>query len=756
MLRIPVLTIALLACSASALACEDFTAEDVEFFESKVRPLLVKNCYECHSTDANKLKAGLYVDSREGLVRGGDSGPAALPGRPEESLLIESVKYKSYEMPPDKKLTDREIAVLVKWVEMGLPWPKVTTDAGHFVAEGDIDWTKVRQSHWAWRPVYRPAVPTVEDSTHPIDALVATQRETDMAVAEPADAHVLARRIYLDLIGVPPPPENVVRFEAAAAVDRDAAVSSLIDELLALPQYGQRWARHWLDVARYSDGFGGFLDNSPLEDAWRYRDWVVHAFNNDLPFNRFIELQIAGDLVGDKYDAVATGFFAIGPLYRSDGGDPDSEAQAVGETLDDRVDTLTRGLLGVTGSCARCHDHKFDPIPQKDYYSLAGIFKNTEVHSLALSPEEDVKRFHEHKSAIADLNKKMKQLKSEDSSGDRAVLQKQLDELKSKAPMPIESAHALRDIGSKDMKIAVRGNLRKEGDLAPRRPLRVIAGPNPIPFSDGSGRKGLATSIIDPDNPLTGRVFVNRVWMHHFGDALVRTPDNFGTLGERPTHPELLDWLVSEFVANGWSIKRLHRLIMTSKTYQLSSQFIESSFHSDSDNRKLWRMSPRRLDVESWRDSLLSVTGELDVTAGGPPIDDIMGSTRRTLYSRVSRSGDVFPSDRFLRNFDFPSMRATLGKRPSSIVPQQFLFLMNSPFMFDRAKALVKRLKGMGQTDEGRIRQAYRLLLSRPPSESERRIGVEFLTITRGTDDDSPWLQYAQALLSSNEFMHVR
>ena len=756
-------TAALIILSASAVADEDFSADDVAFFEAEVRPLLVQYCYDCHSTDAKKLQAGLYVDSRDGMINGGDNGPAAVVGRPDESLLIDAVKYKSYEMPPDKKLADSEIEILVKWVEKGLPWPQVTTIPGHATAEQDIDWAQAQKSHWAWRPVQRPEVPSSGDeSKHPIDAFIAARRDAaGIPSAPPASPSTIARRIYLDLIGVPPTPQQVSDFTSAVAGNPNRAVAELIDQLLSSPLYGQRWGRHWLDVARFSDGFGGFLDSSGYEDAWRYRDWVVNAFNQDVPFDRFLELQIAGDLIGDKQDAVATGFFALGPSYRSDGGDPDSVSLAQGDTLDDRVDTLTRGLLGVTGSCARCHDHKFDPIPQKDYYSLAGIFNNTEVHRLPLSPDEIVAQFNEHNAAVAELTRRLKQLKNPEDQTQKTELQKQLDDLNKNAPPAIDQAHVLRDSGNTDMKVAIRGNLRKVGDVVPRRFLRVVAGAEPTPFTNGSGRRELAAAIVDPQNPLTTRVFINRVWLHHFGEGIVSTPGNFGVLGDRPSHPHLLDWLVTEFIAEGWSVKQLHRLIMTSQTYQLSSQFVEESFSADGNNRLLWRMTPRRMDVESWRDSLLAVTGELDTAANGPAIDNITASRRRTLYARVSRNGDVFPSDEFLRRFDFPAMRSTVGKRASSVVPQQFLFLMNSPFMLDRAKALVARLEGMASTDDQRIHHAYQLLFSRSPSEQEVSIGLEFLATARDASTSAPteitqWQQYAQTLLSSNEFMFMR
>ena len=779
------------AASGPAVASDDetiavvdkpkFTADQIEFFESNVRPVLVQYCYDCHSTDAAELKASLYVDSREALLKGGESGAAVVAGKPTESLLISAVKYDGNEMPPDRKLDQRQIDALTKWVEMGAPWPQATSSAGVPTSETRKDWSKfdwsaAQQGHWAWRQVRRPEVPTVDDVNvlNPIDNFVIARRtQIGIPSAPRAAPNILVRRIYNDLIGIPPTPQQLHAFVALASSDHQRAVESLVNELLDSTQYGQRWSRHWLDVARFSDGRGGFLEgDKALEDAWRYRDWVVEAFNRDMPINEFIRLQIAGDLSGDPTQAVATGFFALGPTYQSDGGDPDSIAQSRAETLDDRIDILTRGLLGITGSCARCHDHKFDPIPQQDYYSLAGIFNNSSMHERPLSPADVVQRFTDHKKAVDELNKKInsvtkekKKKKEKDTEARELTAEEltqlaqwklQLAELEKNAPPRFDTAHTLHDTGSEDMKIALRGNLLKTGDIAPRRFLRVIAGAEPPRFSKGSGREELAATIVDPQNPLTVRVFVNRIWQHHFGDGLVRTPSNFGSLGESPTHPELLDWLASEFVSQGWSLKSLHRKIMTSATYQLGGEYDEAAFRADGDNRFLWRISPRRMDVEAWRDSLLSVTGELDTSLGGPAQPNITETKRRTLYAKVGRNGDVFGSDVFLRLFDFPLMRATVEQRPKSIVPQQFLFFMNSHFMVQRAKALAGRLHELSDSDVGRIRQAYELLFSRSPEPEELEIGLQFVNAAIGENDFSSWDRYAQVLLSSNEFMFVR
>ncbi len=762
----------LLATNVVALNSSEptYTPAQIEFFEAHVRPVLVAHCYQCHSTDATELKAELYVDSRQGMLKGGESGPAIVIGNPDGSPLISAVKYETNEMPPDRKLAPKQIDVLVKWVEMGAPWPPVTSSPESSMKKEEIDWNEARASHWAWQPVHQPDIPTVESSSaiSAVDKFVVARREqAGLKANEPAPPYVLARRIFVDLTGVLPTPEQVRDFVTSAEQDRQRAVDSLVDRLLQSPMYGQRWARHWLDVARYSDGYGGFLDNQKLDNAWRYRDWIVTALNTDMPIDQFFRLQIAGDIMGEREDAIATGFFACGPTYRSDGGDPDSIAQAKGETLDDRVDTLTRGLLGITGSCARCHDHKFDPIPQLDYYSLAGVFNNTATHNLALADQEVVDRVNQYNKAVGDLKNRTKKLQQKLKKENREASEseqtrvdqwkRELDHLKKNSPPGFETAHTLRESGAADMHVAIRGNLRKTGELAPRRFLRILSRAEPPRFTSGSGRRELAEAIVDASNPLTARVFVNRAWMHHFGEGLVRTPSNFGTLGQRPTHPQLLDWLAADFMQNGWSFKRLHRQIITSATYQLSSTYYEDSFKRDADNRLLWRMNPRRMDVEAWRDSLLAVTGELDCRTGGPSLASILTSPRRTLYAKVSRNGDVFESDEFLRRFDFPLMRATVAQRPKSIVPQQFLFLLNSPFMVARSKSLVARLRSEAATDEGKINRVYQLLYSRQPDETELQIGLDFLRPGASAKSSlSAAEQYAQALLSSNEVMFVR
>ena len=755
-------------------AAQTEESAQIEFFERRVRPLLAKHCFACHGDAIEQPQGNLKVDGRAELLKGGNRGPAIVPHRPDESLLIQAVRGKPIQMPPGGRLKEREVADLVEWVRLGAPWPDAPVAASPPVSEGDEpDWEKIRAGHWAWEPVRKPAPPMLPAESwirNPIDSFVLARLESaGLEPAPAADSRTLVRRMHLDLVGLPPTPDEVAEFVSAFGRDRRGAVDQKITELLGSVRYGERWARHWLDVARYSDGFGGFLDrrNRELTQAWRYRDWVVSAFNHDLPYDQFVKLQISGDLVGETEDAVATGFFALGPYYTSDGGDPDSVAQARGETLDDRIDTLTRGFMAVTVSCARCHDHKFDPIPQQDYYSLAGIFDNTVTSELPLVPEGVVDAYEAHQEKIKALQKRQGDIgrlareEMRDQSPEEKELIKELkaevEKLKEEAPAKYDFLQVLAEAGNQDMPLAVRGNLRTPGDMAPRRFLSVLSGAGTSRFNQGSGRVELAEAVASSSNPLTARVMVNRVWMHHFGKALVRSPGNFGTLGRNPTHGKMLDWLAASFMESNWSIKSLHRLIMTSATYQMSSRFDARAFAVDSDNELLWRMNPRRMDVESWRDSLLAVTRELDLEVGGPPVDDITGSNRRTLYAKVSRNGDQSGSDQFLRLFDFPIMRATVPERSASIVPQQFLFLMNSPFMVDRAKALSKRLESESADDSEKIGHAYRLLFSRFPTEEETLMGLRFLQSDSPSGSElTPWERYGQVLMSSNEFMYVR
>ena len=723
--------------------------------------MLAQHCYKCHSTESRKLKAELYLDNREQALKGGESGPSIVPGKADASLLYRAVLYKeeSLEMPPTRKLPDAVIADFKTWIDMGAPWPK--SNEPQIAEKQGINFEKYRKEHWSLKPIQNPAPPKVATASwprNPIDQFVlARLEEAKMKPAPEADRRTLIRRAYFDLIGLPPAPEAVTVFVAG-----DTTWDQVIEELLASPQYGERWARHWMDVARYSDGLGGFLDNRGLPNAWQYRDFVVNAFNNDVPFDQFVRWQIAGELTPEAplSARAGTGFFAVGPTYNGDGGDAEASAAARAETLSDRVDTFSRAFLGLTVACARCHDHKFDPVSIKDYYAIAGVFNNTSIADKPLVSDDVVKTYNDHQNKIKNFDNQIKQLNNkvkkekreitDEEKKERDEWTKERDALRKSAPPKFATAHGLRENGSKNMHVAIRGDLRKKGEEVPRRFLEVIS--RDRTFSKESGLLQLAESVVSRENPLTSRVLVNRIWQWHFGQAIVRTPSNFGVIGEKPTHPLLLDWLATNFMDHGWSIKDLHRLIMKSTTYRMSSEHFAAKFDRDGDNRLIWRMNPRRVEVESWRDSLLAATGELDLKLGGAPTNEILNSPRRSVYATISRNGDRISSDPFFRLFDFPAPRSTSAKRTTSTVPQQYLFIMNSPFFQKRADALAKRLAKEGESDEARIERAYQLLFNRPPSANERDTGLDFLA---QVDTEAGWKQYAQALLGSEEFRYV-
>jgi len=778
MIKAIALTSLLLATLNEGVFAKSPNSDQIDFFETKIRPLLANNCFACHSQKANskgKLKAGLYLDSHKGLIRGGDSGPAVSPGKPDQSRIVEAVLYRNEDMamPPKGKLPEQQIALIRQWVEMGAPWPESDDEvvAESFVNSEPYDWNKFRNEHWSFKKIQNPSPPQLQNdnwSKNPIDNFVFSRlKENQLTPNEPAIMRNLIRRAYLDLIGIPPTPEQVNTFLNDKSPD---AFSIVIDDLLESEHYGERWARHWLDVARYSDGHGGFGDNKALPQAWRFRDWVVDALNSDMPYDVFVKKQIAGDLLDDK-DPIPTGFFVVGPTYNSDGGDPEAKAQALAETLSDRVDTFSRAFLGLTAACARCHNHKFDPITTHDYYSLAGIFKNTRNIDAPVGNQNEIESHNSWKRAIDELNKNVNQFLDaeakklsinrkevekklpEESKAKLNKIRSEIEQLKKSEPTQPAKAHVLAESGSADMHIALRGDLRKKGEIAPRQFIEIIGGKERKKYSVGSGRIELSNSVVDPSNPLTARVIVNRIWGWHFGQGLVRTPSNFGTIGEKPSHPLLLDWLASNFIKEGWSIKKLHKIILSSSTWQMSSGYNKGKFDKDGDNKMLWRYSPRKLEVESWRDTLLSVTGELDKKVGGSPEGEILNSKRRTLYATISRTGDRFQSDAFLRLFDFPAAVSTSPKRSTSVVPQQYLFMMNSSFMSARAKHLGKQLFDSANDTSSTIESAYQRLYSRLPDSNERDLASKWLG---ESPSQKNWELYAQVLLSAHELIQVR
>ena len=916
------------------------------FFETRIRPLLANSCFACHT---DQETSGLRVDSREALLKGGDSGPAIVPGDAEGSLLLLAVSHthEHLKMPLGGKLADQEIEDLRTWVRMGAPWP---SDVPTRTTEGpESAITEEEKSFWAFQPLHKPSLPKVRNKTWPksaMDSFILSKLEAGgFQPVEAAEKRRLIRRLSFDLIGLPPTPSEV---EAFLQDSSPTAVARVVDRLLASPHFGERWARYWLDVARYAEND----KKGPYPNAWRYRDWVVEAFNQDMPYDLFVKAQIAGDLMENSQNLVAgLGFFVLGPWYYNQ----PTPAKARAQELEDRVDTLTRGFLGLTGACARCHDHKYDPISRQDYYSLAGIFKNSPYQEYPLVSEDVVQEYKqqeekvkgvekeieefegtmkeqlteifvrrtsrymvaawkvlgvpklqlekvaeeekldekildkwvkylgnrekrhpylgewfelldngttveqarkladdfqafvlsiiEEKKAIAEENQalvaqaKCKSLKptrtrlpngfvddigdlvSADLCAQREIVTKslkrdefilwinlfqkgegsgdpfndkfsgvlvfedkemepfltgewkshllelraELETLKKALPEPYPYLHGFEEAENPaDMRMHLRGNPSSLGEEVPRRFLAVLSRGEATPFRKGSGRLELAEAVAR--HPLTARVMVNRIWKQLFGYGIVRTLDNLGRAGERPTHPELLDYLAFRFTENNRSIKAMIREIVLSASYQLSSSYSEKNFAQDPDNRLLWRANRRRLDAEALRDSLLFVSGGLDDTVGGPSAELEVDHKRRTLYGKINRGAPSGPSDKkkglnkMLTLFDFPSPGKSSAQRVITNVPLQRLFFLNSDTMMVQAPRLADRLeRELGADDRGKIGRAYELLFGREASEEEMRLGLGFLQKVSTSSEGKPsaWQRYAQVLLSSNEFNFV-
>jgi mono/diheme cytochrome c family protein len=753
-MRAPLILAAILIVARSASA-EPPAPQAVEFFETKVRPVLAENCFSCHGPD--KQKAGLRLDSRESLLKGAGGEPVVALGDPESSILIKAVRHEGdKKMPPKGKLPAAAIEALTAWIKMGAPWPEaVAANTAGSVAE-------VRDRHWAFQPVGKPALPAAADRgwvRTPIDAFVlAKLQAAGLHPSPPADRRTLIRRATLDLTGLPPDPADV---EAFVSDQSPHAWAKVVDRLLASPRYGERWGRHWLDVARYADTKGYvFEEERRYPFAYTYRDYVVRAFNDDLPYDQFVIQQIAADklpLGDDKRPLAAMGFLTLGRRFLNSAPD----------IIDDRIDVVMRGLDGLTVGCARCHDHKFDPIPMRDYYSLYGVFaSSTEPKDLPIlgNPEPTPqylayeKELNTLKQAVKDFEEKNKeelQKRNRKFLNERRTLQNKVDKLRATHPGAPPQAMVLTDAAQAvEPVVFLRGNPGNRGPAVPRQFLEVLSRGNRKPFTDGSGRLELARAIASKDNPLTARVMVNRVWLHHFGKGLVRTPGDFGLRGDPPTHPELLDYLAWTFMDDDWSIKKLHRLILLSATYQQSSSNQPDAQARDVDNRLLSHQNRQRLDFEALRDSLLWASGRLDGTAGGAAVEITAApfAGRRSLYGFIDRQN--LPG--LFRTFDFASPDSSTPQRHVTTVPQQALFLMNGPFVVEQAKALAARPEVTGrQGAEERIAYLYRLLYGRPADHEEIALGRRFIESSSAEKTLSPWEQYCQVLLLSNEFAFV-
>ncbi len=887
--------------------------EQLDFFEKKIRPILAENCYKCHSLERGKAKGDLTLDTRGALLKGGKNGPAIVPGAPDRSLLISAIHYTDPDMqmpPKGEKLSPLQIAELTEWVRMGAPDPRLeATGANGEKLSGLTDKARL---HWAYQPLQKPAIPINKNQPWcrtPVDAFILQKlEEKGMLPAPDAEKETLLRRATYDLTGLPPTPLEVDAFLRDKSPN---AFSKVIDRLLDSPHYGERWGRFWLDTARYSDTAGGNPNAQRANDyrfpyAWTYRDYVIKAFNEDRPYDQFILEQIAADKLpsaqSDKTKLAALGFLTVGERFSNPN-----------DIINDRIDVVTKGLLGMTVTCARCHDHMFDPIPTQDYYALHGIFAST------IEPNEKPVILPASQAQLEDFQKKMSALEDENRGVYYRLQEKQLEEFQSKASgylmalrfglkkggfsaeeiearnQLIESLKLQRDLlqifgknlrpddpvfgpfrafanlseedfpvkapelaarfatnsdrrkkihpwvakafagtppvslqavadlyarlfselkpqraayllaletdqpvtgfdpelvallqaplevlpaskvdslflrdfaqklprqvsarvpfvlakinelelthpgaparamlvadakNSKDSPVFIRGQAENRGDLVPRRFLEVLSQGKPEPFKEGSGRLELAQAIASKSNPLTARVLVNRTWMHHFGEGFVPTPDDLGTQSEAPSHPELLDYLSLFFMENGWSLKKLHKLILLSRVYQESSRTLPQFEAIDPENRLLWRANIRRLDFESTRDSLLVFSGKLDRTLGGKPINltDEPYSYRRSVYGYIDRGN--LPD--IMSQFNFSDPQMPNSKRVSTIVPQQALFLMNSPMSVDVARRIIARPEVTGVPDDlGRVFAIYRIMFQRNPTPQEIRLALGFVS----------------------------
>ncbi len=746
-------------------------AEQIEYFERKIRPLLSQHCYECHCAQSKTVHAGLLLDSAEGIAAGGDSGPLLTAGKPDESLLIETIRYDGdIQMPPQGAMAEHEIVELTNWVRRGAHFPP-SSEASPRGKDG-IDFDAGR-TFWSFQPVQPQTLPDVQHNrwarTRTDTFVLAAMEQNGLSPSPAADRATLVRRLYFDLLGLPPTPEQV---QAFVNDDQRDAYERLVDQLLESPQYGEKWGRWWLDMARYTDRTASWLPQTG--QAFRYRDWVVDAFNDDLPYDQFVHRQLATDLMPQTgpADLPALGFISLSPTYWKEPKLPCEIIKTiVADEWEERVDAVSRTFLGLTVACARCHDHKFDPISSEDYYALAGVFASCRHAERPLIDEAQYQPVRVAKAAVAKLEAAIAKAKKEKPLPTKKIaeLQAEVDEIKAATPLydtPLvnalveESTYVVRagktpQDGTKfehraeprDLPAFIRGNPNRPGNIVPRRFLTVLSD-DPQPYQIGSGRLELAQSITTDAAALAARVIVNRVWLAHFGQGIVATPSNFGRQGERPTHPELLDDLAARFIESGWSIKYLHREILLSATWQQSSADDPQRVEADPSNRWLSRMNRRRLTFEEWRDAMLFACGAQDAKTGGASQDlDAANNHRRTVYATVHRR-DMAAT---LMVHDFPDPTQHSPMRTSTVTALQGLYALNGPLLLQHSKSLAERLEREAAGDhQQRIRRAYQLLFSRQPTEHELQLGLSFVQ-----PSESRWQPYLHVLLAANEFAFV-
>lgn len=793
--------------------------EGLALFEQHIRPLLIEHCFKCHSAQSEKPKGGLLLDSKQGIAKGGANGAIIVPGDPGKSRLIEAIKWTDPDlrMPPKKQLTSQQIQWLETWVKLGAPDPRESNAGTASKAKLGMDLESGRK-WWAFQPVKELTPPAVKDKVwvqRKIDPFILAQLErAGMKPSPPADKRTLIRRAYLDLTGLRPTFQEV---EAFAKSDSPHAYAQLIDKLLASDQYGERWGRYWLDVVRFAeDNPTSEATNPPYPFAWRYRDWVIRALNDDMAYDRFVRLQLAADeiLGTSRQDMVALGFLGIGPVYHKDA----RLSKEVITTLctddwDERIDTVSRAFLGLTVACARCHDHKFDPISMKDYYGLQGVFASVvqvprplvrdidpEVEMRFMAAEQRLfylsyaanllrgepgSKPKEARLKVGKFVAEMDRIKDEMSflKDSHPEMYAQLDQL-ARRPQPyrdeatsrpktqLAASPPARRAGAssapffqavfdaatfvdatdgdftmidikpgeaRDMNVLPGGNVARPGEVVPRRFLSVLS-KDDAQFHVGSGRRELSDKIFSDGAPLAARVIVNRVWAWHFGKPLVPTQSDFGVQGEPPTHPELLDDLAARFIANGWSLKWLHKELMLSAAYRQASHPREDALQSDPTNRLIWRMNPRRLDVEALRDCIMQASGTLDMKVGGISMDlDQPDNNRRTVYARVSRGR----SNNLFKLFDFPEATMHSPSRETTTTPLQQLFVMNSTFMQNQASALAKGVEKL--PEDQRVQAMYRKVFGREAEGPELKLALDYFAA-----GGQP-VPFAQALLSTNE-----
>ena len=778
------LGLALATAISSSYGKSPEEGDQIIFFEQKVRPILANHCYACHSADT-KPAGGLRVDDRNGLLSGGDTGPAVVPGDPDSSPLLQRLKHADSKkrMPKEgAELDDEEVAALTRWIREGANWTAVKVPDS--LARPKEWYEPLRKEHWAWQPLLSPAVPSVSDASWPsddVDRFILARLEGEgLAPVGDADKTTLLRRVTFDLTGLPPTVEELDHFLADEAPD---AFARTVDRLLASPRFGERWGRHWLDVARYGESTGPSR-NIPYPHAWKYRDYVIDAVNNDIPYDRFLTEQIAGDLLPaerpEQRDRLltATGFLALGVKDVNQR----FKVRFQMDNVDEQIDAVGRSVLALTVSCARCHDHKFDPIPQTDYYALAGIFTSTDnaagvrnkmggagldyydssmlVHLTSNIPTPEPERVKALETKVAEAKAAWDAIrgtpeglaKGPNGVPKQRMLRDEYDKIKGELLELTDPAargfavHGVREAKAiRDTEVRIRGEAEKLGPTVPRGFLTVFNVPGaPVVNPEQSGRLELAQWLVSPNNPVTPRVAVNRVWQHLFEHGLVSTVDNFGTTGDTPSHPELLDHLASQFIRDGWSIKRLVRSLVLSRTYSQSATASSAQLAADPANRLFWRHSARRLSAEETRDAILSAAGTLtadrpassqvqtlkmiEMRDNGPEAKSIHNradtSTHRSVYLPLLRG--IIP--RSLEAFDPVEQTLVTGSRESTTVPSQALYLLNSTFVREQSLALFERnLAGTGTSDEQNIRKAYVRVVGRQPTAREVENALAFL-----------------------------